>query len=261
MPAGWMSSGARIRPAPFSNYYKGREGQSVKAVVLHIAEGSYQGSANWLVNPASGVSAHFIVSRQGEITQMVSILDTAYTNGLSWNGSTWIDPEGAHVTPPWPGLTPPINPNFQTITVEHEGHSGDVWTPAMIAADVTILQFVHATYPLLWTPHKSLIGHYEISPVNRARCPGTGCPFDTIAAAATSGGGSVGPDYQAIWSAKHPEIAYNPTWGIPTQWRAERWLGAVLTPEMYNNSDVVLQEFENGWILYRKSTGKTQVLK
>jgi N-acetylmuramoyl-L-alanine amidase CwlA len=72
-------------------------------------------------------------------------------------------------------------------------------------------------------------------------------------------------NYSQIWSAKHPEIAYNPAFGIPTLWRAEldagRSLGAVLTPELYNNSDIVFQCFENGWIQYRKSTGKTVVLR
>jgi hypothetical protein len=211
------------------------------------------------------VSSNFMVGPAGEITQMVSILDTSYANGLSWNGSNWVDPEGSVVHPSWSGLTPPINPIFTTFSIEHAGHSGDVWTPAMIAADARILQFVHATYPLVWQPHTTLIGHFEISPINRARCPGTGCPFDTIAAAANGGIPVLGSDYQAIWSAKHPEIAYNPTWGIPTLWRAEldagRSLGAVVTNEMYNDSDLVMQGFEKGWISYRRSTGKTAVLR
>jgi hypothetical protein len=72
-------------------------------------------------------------------------------------------------------------------------------------------------------------------------------------------------NYSQVWSAKHPEIAYNPQYGIPVCWRAEydagRSLGAVLTPELYNLSDAVLQCFEKGWIVYRKSTGKTEVFK
>ena len=72
-------------------------------------------------------------------------------------------------------------------------------------------------------------------------------------------------NYSAVWSAKHPEIAYIPQYGIPTLWRAEydagRSLGAVLTPELYNNSDLVFQCFENGWVSYRKSSGKTAVVK
>lgn len=72
-------------------------------------------------------------------------------------------------------------------------------------------------------------------------------------------------NYSQVWSAKHPEIAYIPAYGIPTLWRAEydagRSLGAVLTPELYNNSDLVFQCFENGWVQYRKSSGKTAVVR
>lgn len=249
---GWMPN-ATVKPAPTTNFYKGRAGQTCKAVVLHIAEGSYIGSTNWLTNPASGVSAHFIVSKAGDITQMVSLYDTAYANGLSWNGSTWIDPEGSHVTPPWPGLTPPTNPNFQTVSVEHEGHSGEAWTPAMIAADVHILEFVHTIYPLTWAPHTSLIGHFEISPVNRAHCPGTGCPFDTIAAAANGAGPMPGVDYAALWGTAWPYFAQS---GIATEWRrAALTLGAATSDEHSESSGRVVRHFVGGFVAYDPKTG------
>lgn len=251
MTTGWLT-GTRVMKSP--NFTAGRLGQMVKATVLHIAEGSYDGSASWLCNPAAGASAHFIVARDGRITQMVSILDTAWGNGLSWNGSTWVDPEGSAVKPPWPGLTPPVNPNFQTVSVEHEGHSGDVWTPAMIAADVKILQFVHATYPLLWTPHTSLIGHNEISPVNRAHCPGTGCPFPTIAAAANSGGGSVPIDYAALWGTKY---VFHEGWGIETEWkRSATVLGNATSDEHSADDGTVTRHFVGGYVRYVPATGK-----
>jgi N-acetyl-anhydromuramyl-L-alanine amidase AmpD len=252
---------AAARESP--NITRGRAGQYVKAVVLHIAEGGYAGSVSWLTSAASGVSAHFMISKAGDITQMVHLSDTAYANGLSWNGSHWIDPEGTPVSPSWSGLTPPVNPNFQTVSIEHEGHSGDPWTPAMIAADVKLLRWLKQQLGFAFVPHETLIGHFEISPIDRARCPGPTCPFTALAAAAN---GTPTPvpavDYAAEWGTAAP---YNADWGIPTKWRLEYQsghpLGPALGPEMDNESPYVIQQFQKGWIWYLKNTGSVGVLR
>lgn len=48
-------------------------------LVLHIAEGYYEGTISWQMNPASGISSHFVISKSGEITQMVDTDITAWT--------------------------------------------------------------------------------------------------------------------------------------------------------------------------------------
>lgn len=178
--AGWCPF-ARHLPSP--NYSRGNKGR--KAVVIHVADGNEAGSVGWLTNPQSGVSATFFVSKVGRITQMVSINDTAYTNGLSYiSGKQWRDPEGNIVTPPWPGLTPPINPNGTTITIEREGRPNDVPTAAMDAATVRLLQWIDTQIGIDYVPHATLIGHCEISPTARAYCPGPHVDFAALAAAA-----------------------------------------------------------------------------
>src|SRR5512146_253489 len=59
-----------------NNFWSARDNQRVKAVVLHIAQGSYQGAIDWLSNPASDASAHFIIAKDGRIAQLVSVDDT-----------------------------------------------------------------------------------------------------------------------------------------------------------------------------------------
>lgn len=113
-------------------------------------------------------------------------------------------------------------------------------------------------------PAGKVVGHRECMPGHTA-CPGTKIDPNVVRFEMTRRLGGGVPDYKAIWSAKHPEISFNPTWGIPTLWRKEidagRSLGAVLTPEMYNAGDVVVQGFDNGWVSYRRSNGQTQVLR
>jgi N-acetyl-anhydromuramyl-L-alanine amidase AmpD len=178
--SGWCSFARRV-PSP--NYSRGNRGR--KAVVLHIAEGGEAGSVSWLTNPRSGVSSHFFISKKGRITQMVSIDDTAYTNGLTHvRANQWRDPDGNIVTPPWPGLTPPTNPIWTTITIEREGRSHDVPTSEMNAATVRLLQWIAQQIGMRYVPLVTLIGHVHIGPTHRPNCPGPHVDYAALAAAA-----------------------------------------------------------------------------
>lgn len=63
-----------------SNYTAGREGNKVRFVVVHITQGSYEGSISWSQNASSNVSWTYIVSEEGHTTQQVSEKHTIYTN-------------------------------------------------------------------------------------------------------------------------------------------------------------------------------------
>ena len=66
-------------PAPAANYTAGRGGERVRLIVIHQTDGTYEGSIAWLRTPSSRVSAHYVVrARDGEITQMVREVDTAW---------------------------------------------------------------------------------------------------------------------------------------------------------------------------------------
>lgn len=254
---GWCPFLAAADRQPSPNFTAGRNGLAVKATVIHIAEGGFQGSIDWMKQV--GTSAHFIIAKDGRIAQLVSINDTAYGNGLSYINGHWIDPDGHVVNPAWPGLVPGVNPNYQTISIEHQGFSGEPWTPEMSAADGRLLQWLREETKLIWTPRQTLIGHYEISPISRANCPGKGVKWDDLAA---RGNMSTTVDWAKEWGTVAP---YNSGWGIPTAWRstyaAGKPLGACMSVELYNDSDLVMQEFKFGWVSYRRSTGQTQVLR
>jgi hypothetical protein len=79
-----------------------------RGVVLHIAEGSYEGTISWQLNPAASVSSHFIVAKDGRIAQMVDTLDRAWTQ---------------------------VDGNGRWLSIEHEGFHGEPLTDAQIEAD------------------------------------------------------------------------------------------------------------------------------
>lgn len=86
------------------NYYS-RGGYGIKAVVLHITEGSSSSAISWFKNPESNASAHYLVAEYGEVYQLV---DEEFA---AWH-------TGKVVRPTWDGLIEGVNPNYYTIGVE-----------------------------------------------------------------------------------------------------------------------------------------------
>lgn len=174
-----------------NNKSPGRGGQRIAALVCHIQDGYQQGTINWFTNPDSQASAHFVVGKDGSIVQMVAIEDTAWTNGyynhpdasLSW-------------------LQKGVNPNQETVTVEHEGFSGDVLTPAQLASTIWLGNYIRqyvSFHGLGDIPlnREHIIGHYQLDSVTRSGCPGPGFPWDAyMHGLALLDRGAVAPDDQ-----------------------------------------------------------------
>lgn len=108
-------------------------------VVLHIAEGSYEGTIAWQRNPKSNVSSHFVVSKEGRIAQM---LDTA--------AKSWAQRQG----------------NPYSISVECEGWSGHPLTADQIEACARIVAKAHLVHgvPLQLTDRvgRHGLGHHSM---------------------------------------------------------------------------------------------------
>src|SRR5512147_605994 len=62
-----------------------------RGLVLHIAEGSYDGTIAWMKNPVSDVSSHFVIAKDGRIAQMLDTAVTAWTQAAG-NGH-WVSVE------------------------------------------------------------------------------------------------------------------------------------------------------------------------
>lgn len=183
--SGWFP-GAMKKPITV-NFWKGRAGNAMKAVVVHIAVGN--GSLFGLFNdPKNQRSAHFWVSRSGAVEQYVSINDSAWANGL-------ID------RPTWKGIVAGVNPNYQTISIEHEGQPADGWTSEMVKADLAILSWIASQTELKYVVHDSLIGHSEIT-ASKPHCPGPNVPWGIL-------GGGLAPE-QVIIAAIQADIQVHP---------------------------------------------------
>jgi len=157
-----------IKQYPSKNF-SGRQGSKIVAIVNHITAGKYPGCRDWLCNPAAKASAHYIVTRDGQIIQLVADINSAWHAG-GVNKSNW---------PLYDG----VNPNRRTIGIEHEGYTGagaggDL-TEAQYQATLWLHRQLIAKHNIL-VDKDHIIGHYRIDSVNRPNCPGPKFPWDRL---------------------------------------------------------------------------------
>lgn len=97
---------------------------TVTDVVMHHTDGSYQSAINYFAAPgrgSSGTSAHFVIARTGEVTQIVPL------NNIAWHAGNWDE-------------------NVKSIGIEHEqsqvnGQWQD-WPDALLNASAELLAWL-----------------------------------------------------------------------------------------------------------------------
>ncbi len=128
---------------------------NILGVVLHIMEGTLDGSDNWFRNPQAQASAHFGVGKDGRMFQWVDTSDKA-----------WAQAAG--------------NPNY--ISIENEGYAGDLLTAPQLDAVAQIVAWVSQTHgtPLhsIDTPGSAGLGWHGMG--GSAWGGHSGCPGDSI---------------------------------------------------------------------------------
>lgn len=154
-----------IVPIPFpiefvtipSSNYGSRNGELPIAIAIHIAEGNKASVIATFKNPAVQKSSHFLVNRDGSITQFVGTADASYCTGNIDN------PINELV------LSKPSNPNKWTVSIEHEGFSTQDITDAQYQTTSKLCKFLHDKWNIpLDRTH--IFGHREV--YSKKTCPG-----------------------------------------------------------------------------------------
>lgn len=138
------------------NFIRGRGGYRPEAVVIHIMAGTLTGTDAHFANPASQVSAHYGIGKQGQIHQYVKEEDTAFHVGT-------VD------RPTWALIKPGVNPNLYCIGIEHEGQATDIWTEELKAASASMVRDICQRWQIP-IDRDHIIGHYQIR-ASKPNCP------------------------------------------------------------------------------------------
>jgi hypothetical protein len=146
-----------------------KKGQ-VTVIVVHTIQGSYNGCISWFKNTKSKVSAHYVVGKAGQVTQMVKEED------IGWHAG---------------------NSNGYTIGIEHEGYVSDPkWvTTAMLDKSAKLTCYLTKKWGLPIS-RQHIKGHVEL-PKQTHTDPGKYWPWDNYIARVKKhcgqGGGVVVP--------------------------------------------------------------------
>jgi N-acetyl-anhydromuramyl-L-alanine amidase AmpD len=201
------------------NKNAGRAGWVPDMIVCHITEGSFDGAVSWLCNPASVASSHFVVSRDGRVTQLVAIEDTAWGNGTN---NTASDSRNNQHSLLKAVRDRKVNANLYTVSIEHEGRLSETngaLSPAQLEATIMLVRHIRTEVRRIFGAEMPLnrehiVGHGDITPRWKPNCPGPDYPFDAI--------------IRGLISAESPGQP-KPTApaNIPSPWAKEAWDWAI----------------------------------
>ena len=115
-----------------------RPARSIETIVVHVTEGAFWGSVQWLKNPRAHASSHYVIARNGKIVQLVHLSD------IAWHAGNW-------------------SVNSQSVGIEHEGftYSGAGFTDAQYRASARLTAWI-ARRPLMPIDRAHIIGHAQV---------------------------------------------------------------------------------------------------
>src|SRR5260221_2337785 len=154
-------------------------------IVLHktASGGSAQNIATFFANDPAMASTHYVVGQDGTIVQCVLEKDGAAGNCCLETGHAPYLPLG-------------VNLNVRTVSIEHVDPATDNSTPLTSAQKAASFRLVHDICQRHNIPMRrgdasgGIIGHMDIAPLSRARCPGN-YPWDELFTYLANGGQDV----------------------------------------------------------------------
>lgn len=136
--------------------------QKHNGIVVHIAQGYYEGTISWQLNTASRVSSHFVIAKDGRIAQVVDTDIRAWTQRAG--NSSWL-------------------------STENEGFVPDKLTDEQLTANAKLFARGHKEYgyPLQVSNHPNTkgLGHHSMGAENGYDWGHSACPGKAIIAQKT----------------------------------------------------------------------------
>ncbi len=198
------------------NYWAGRQGHTILAVVNHEMQGSLEGTRQAFLDPNHAASAHYGVGRDGTVLQFIKEEDTAWANGPLRNPNTGVVPWLADAQ------RDGTNPNRLTVTIEWEGSQVGTWhkvqfngethdtlDPATISkwftpsdaqyqAGLALIRAICARQHIT-IDRAHICRHSDVDSVTKWFCPGEGFPLQRLIEdlSGQQGGNAGGPPTDA----------------------------------------------------------------
>lgn len=140
------------------NFWQGRNGFKPEQIVIHIGEGNKYQIYSEFLDKKSNRSSHYLVCKNLEIWQFVNEEDSAWGNGKVFEPTDEIVKSRIGQ-----------NPNYWSISIEHEGKAIEGINPAMYAVTAELVEDIcrRRNIPI---DEKHIIRHETID--KKKTCPG-----------------------------------------------------------------------------------------
>ena len=156
------------RPSPNFDERAPGDAGTPHMIIIHTCEGNYAGCWSWLVNPASNVSAHYVVNEDGsEISQLVEEPKRAWHIAATYDCTLNSNHDCARNGQ---------QSNHFTIGIEHAGFASQTsWSTSQIDASARLVCDITRDRGI---PRDQLhiVGHGKLQPYNRTD-PGASWPW------------------------------------------------------------------------------------
>ena len=161
-------AGSVWRASPNSSARPAGTTGKVKMVIIHSCEGAYSGCWGWLVNKASGVSAHYVIKEDGsEISQLVKEASKAWHVGANYDCGLNSSKEC--------GLGG-VNINNFSVGIEHAGFAKQAsWNATLINNSAKLVCDITKAHAIPRDKYH-IIAHGQLQPYNRID-PGPNWPW------------------------------------------------------------------------------------
>lgn len=152
----------QMRPPPEINWVASPnfdERRPNMVIIHHTSDDTVDEALRTLTAPERKVSSHYLISRNGEILQLVEERARAWHAGKSW----------------WGGVT---DINSVSLGIELDNNGSEPFADAQIDALLGLLEGIHQRYPI---PSANFIGHADVAPT-RKDDPSALFPWERLAA-------------------------------------------------------------------------------
>ncbi len=168
-------------PSGFSTHcFSGRNEHTPNLIVCHINH-TYSSAIQHFYDENGATSSHFVIRRDGHVKQVVSLDDSAWANGTTLDEKHDNYYKFAHSKII---KSTADNANYFTFSIEHESFDGTL-TREQFDSTIKVMRKIIAylkerynyDFPI---DREHIIGHSDVNPILRRKCPGEKFPFDEI---------------------------------------------------------------------------------
>ena len=162
------------------NCYIGHNNYIPDFIVLHTSF-DYGRVIRTFYNEESEVSSHFVISRNGEVVNPVSLENSAWANGTSINDTSDIYyrfSKNKEIK------NRKDNANYYSYSIENESFDGSLTKEqykSLIKTICVLIDYIKNTYGVDFKiDEEHIIGHHDVNPLVRVSCPEFNFPMKKI---------------------------------------------------------------------------------